>query len=166
MAIRVFVSHRRTDSELATHVANQVKRSGLDTYLDVIDDALLKDGPQLAERLLTRMARCQQLIAVVSAETSGSWWVPWEIGVGSEKGFRMASYSLQVVDLPSYLEKWPSLHSDNDIATYCQLSNEAAAEVSRRERVALSEQARTDIRKSQALDFHTRLNALLGGKTP
>ena len=162
MAIRVFVSHRGTDGDLATHVANQVERHSLDTYLDVIDDALLKDGPQLADHLLARMSECQQLIAVLSNETKGSWWVPWEIGAGSEKGFRMASYSRQFVDLPSYLMKWPDLHSDLDIAAYCRLSQEASAEVARRERMVLSEEARANVRKSQALDFHTRLKAQLG----
>lgn len=162
MAIRVFVSHAGTDSPLATHVAAQVKRNGMDTYLDVIDDALLKDGPQLADNLLERMSQCQQLIAVLANQTKGSWWVPWEIGAGSEKGFRMASYSRQFVGLPSYLRKWPDLHSDDDIATYCRLSQEVAAEVARRERTVLSEEARFNIRKSQASDFHTRLKAQLG----
>lgn len=161
MAIRVFVSHRGIDSDLATHLATQVERRGLDTYLDVIDDALLKDGPELADHLLARMSQCQQLIAVLSNQTKGSWWVPWEIGVGSEKGFRMASYSRQSVDLPSYLRKWPDLHTDTDIAIYCRLSQEVAAEVARRERSALSEEARVDVRKSQALDFHTRLKTQL-----
>lgn len=162
MAIRVFVSHRGTDSGLAAHVADQVERSGLDTYLDVIDDALLKDGPQLADHLLERMSECQQLIAVLSDQTKGSWWVPWEIGAGSEKGFRMASYSRQLVDLPSYLKKWPDLHSDADIATYCRLSQQVATEVARQERMVLSEAARVEVRKSQALDFHTRLKRQLG----
>ena len=134
----------------------------MDTYLDVIDDALLKDGPQLADHLLARMSECQQLIAVLSIQTKGSWWVPWEIGAGSEKGFRMASYSRQFVDLPSYLKKWPDLHSDPDIAAYCRLSQDVAAEVARQERMVLSEEARVDIRKSRALDFHTRLKIQLG----
>lgn len=163
MAIRVFVSYTRSDTSLATHLAGQVRRNGLDTYLDIIDDALLKDGPELAEHLLTRMAQCQQLIAVVSTATKDSWWVPWEIGVGSEKGFRMASYSQQFVNLPSYLKKWPSLRSDLDIATYCRLSSETASEISRRESIGMSEAARADIRKSHALEFHTRLKSLLGG---
>ena len=161
MAIRVFVSHRSTDSILAAHVADQIKLNGLDTYLDIIDDALIKDGPQLADHMLARMDRCQQLVAVVSATTQDSWWVPWEIGVGSEKGFRMASFSRGFVDLPSYLKKWPALHSDDDIAKYCRLSKLADAAVRRRERTAMSEESRFRIRKSEALDFHTRLKAQL-----
>ena len=162
MAIRVFVSHRSTDSSLAAEVAAQIEVNGLDTYLDIIDDALIKDGPQLADHLLGRMNRCQQLVAVVSGSTKDSWWVPWEIGVGSEKGFRMASFSRYFVDLPSYLKKWPALRSADDIAKYCRLSKEADAEVRRRKRITMSEEGQLRIRKSEALDFHTRLKAQLG----
>ena len=85
MPIKVFISHKDSDSELAERVARRVRFNGMDTYLDTIDDALAKDGPDLAELLVARMSSCQQLIAVVSSQTKDSWWVPWEIGVGSEK---------------------------------------------------------------------------------
>ena len=116
---KVFVSHKKEDATLAEKVARRIRLNGLETYVDTIDDALLKDGPDLAEHLLRRMGECQQLIAVVSTSTKGSWWVPWEIGVGSEKSFRMASFSETYVTLPSYLEKWPALHTDQHIDQYC-----------------------------------------------
>jgi hypothetical protein len=161
MAKKVFISHKNTDSLLAARVAHRVRVNGLDTYLDVIDDALLKDGPDLADLLLERMSKCDQLIAVVSESTKTSWWVPWEIGVGSEKGFRMASYSERYISLPSYLEKWPDLHSDSDIDLYCRLSERADAEIRNRTRSMLNEDAHLSIRKGQALDFHKALRAEL-----
>lgn len=161
MAKKVFISHKNTDSALAARVAQRVRLNGLDTYLDVIDDALVKDGPDLADLLLERMSKCDQLIAVVSESTKTSWWVPWEIGVGSEKGFRMASYSERSISLPSYLEKWPDLHSDLDIDLYCKLSERADAEIRSRTRTILNENARMNIRKSEALDFHKTLRAEL-----
>ena len=161
MAIKVFVSHSSDDTQLAKWVADHIELNHLDTYLDAVDDALMKDGPSLANHLLTQMGQCQQLVAVVSTATKQSWWVPWEIGVGSEKGFRMASYSRQNVMLPSYLEKWPTLHSSADIELYCRLSRSTDAAIKSRSRVALSEQAPLYIRKSEATDFHTRLKAQL-----
>lgn len=161
MAKKVFISHKNTDSVLATRVARRVRLNGLETYLDVIDDALVKDGPDLADLLLERMSKCDQLIAVVSTTTKDSWWVPWEIGVGSEKGFRMASYSESHVSLPSYLEKWPDLHSDSDIDLYCKFSAKADDEIQRRFRTVLSEDRRLNIRKSEAQDFHNDLRAQL-----
>lgn len=62
---KVFISHKDTDSALAETVAARVRGNGLKTYLDTIDDVLVRDGPELADHLLERMAECDQLIAVV-----------------------------------------------------------------------------------------------------
>lgn len=157
MVKRVFISHKDSDSLIANRVARRVQMNGINTYLDVIDDALVKDGPDLADLLLDRMSKCDQLIAVVSEATKTSWWVPWEIGVGSEKGFRMASYSERYVSLPSYLVKWPALHTDADVDRYCKLSNRADTEIQRRTISVINEDLRLNIRKSEALDFHKNL---------
>ena len=161
MPCKVFISHKNTDSAVAEEVAQRVRINGLETYLDTIDDVLVKDGPDLADLLLARMGECQQLIAVVSSQTKDSWWVPWEIGVGSEKGFRMASYSEIYVSLPSYLEKWPALHTDRHIDLYCEYSKQTELVVARRTREALTEERRTRVRKSEALDFHKQLKAAI-----
>lgn len=122
MAEKVFISHKNEDSSAATEVSDRIKRNGISTYLDVIDSALTKDGPELADYIRLRMTECDQLIAVVSNSTKESWWVPWEIGVATEKDFRIASFSKEYVSLPSYLEKWPALKSAEDIDLYCQYS--------------------------------------------
>jgi hypothetical protein len=157
MENRVFISHKNSDSALASRVARRVKLNGLETYLDVIDDALVRDGPDLADLLLERMSNCDQLIAVVSDNTKTSWWVPWEIGVGSEKGFRMASYSENYVSLPSYLTKWPALHSEEDIDRYCRLSTRTYTEIRKRTTTALNEDLSLSIIKREALNFHKDL---------
>ncbi len=53
MPSKVFISHKNTDAALAEKVARRVRVNGLETYLDTIDDALVKDGPDLADLLLT-----------------------------------------------------------------------------------------------------------------
>ena len=157
MADRIFISHKNTDTALAISVERRIRANGLDTYLDTIDDALVKDGPDLADMLLQRMQQCNQLIAVVSEQTKDSWWVPWEIAVGSEKNFRMASYSRSFVSLPSYLKKWPELHSVQDIDLYCQFSKRAELEVSLQMGNAYSETAKVSVAKRGAQDFHHKL---------
>lgn len=157
MPDRVFISHKNTDSGLAEAVAKRVRINGMDTYLDTVDDALVRDGPELADLLLERMGQCNQLIAVVSEQTKDSWWVPWEIGVGSEKDFRMASFSRSYVSLPSYLKKWPELHSDQDIDLYCQFSKRADRELSLNMQSAYTESARKRVTKSGTREFHQSL---------
>lgn len=160
---KIFISHKEVDSRLAKKVADRVKENGFRFYLDLIDDALLKDGPDLSDHLLNRMSECQQLIAVVSPSTKMSWWVPWEIGVGSEKGFRMASYSESYVELPSYLKKWPTLHSDSDIDLYCKYSSEISMTLASRTRTILTEERQKTILKEEASNFHRKLLRSLRG---
>jgi len=154
---KVFISHKGDDANIAERVARRVQHNGLGTYLDTIDDALLKDGPDLAEHLLKRMGECQQLIAVISTYTKTSWWVPWEIGVGSEKGFRMASFSDSHVALPSYLEKWPALHTERHIDLYCDYSKQTEGVLTQRMRGMMNEERRLEVRKTESIDFHRKL---------
>ena len=159
---KVFVSHKNSDELVAKRVATRVKSNGLGVYLDSVDPALAKDGPGLSDYLLERMDECQQLIAVVSYSTASSWWVPWEIGVGSEKGFRMASFcSSSHVDLPTYLEKWPRLRSMEDVDLYCQLSAQAERNIRAATAGVFSESRRMDVRRDRAMDFHRNLKAVL-----
>lgn len=156
----VFISHKDIDSSAAASVAERIQANGLTVYLDVIDGALSKDGPELADYLLGKMDRCQQLIAVVSRETQSSWWVPWEIGVGSEKSFRMASYATGAVSLPSYLQKWPVLRSLKDVDLYCRLSSNSSSTLSILEAAGIPSQ-RPTVRKSVAANFHRDLKTAI-----
>ena len=158
---KVFISHKKSDASLALLVAARVRQNSLQTYLDTIDDALLKDGPNLADHLLEKMHGCDQLIAVVSPSTKDSWWVPWEIGVGSEKNFRMVSYSESYVSLPSYLKKWPELHSESDIDLYCNLSKSSDQEIALNSRKVLNENSRAQVSKDGARAFHNDLKRRL-----
>ena len=161
MPSKVFISHKNTDAAVAERVERRVSNNGLETYLDTIDDALCSEGPDLADQLLARMGQCQQLIAVVSLQTKDSWWVPWEIGVGSEKRFRMASYSETNVSLPSYLEKWPALHTDEHIDLYCEYSKQTEDNLNRKMAVASTEDHKMEARKSEFLDFHKSLKSAI-----
>jgi len=160
MAQKVFISHKNTDSVIAKRVADRVKAHGLDVYLDVIDPALRKSGPDLADYLLARMAQCQQLIAIISRETQASWWVPWEIGVGSEKNFRMATYATHTAtSVPGYLQKWPVLRSQQDVDLYCKTSRSSQSA----QRLAENYSGiSTASQKKFSNSFHRELRAALG----
>lgn len=158
---KVFISHKNTDSALAEKVARRVRMNGFSVYLDTIDDALTKDGADLADHLLRRMGECQQLIAVISSSTKTSWWVPWEIGVGAEKGFRMASFSEAYITLPEYLQKWPALHTDQHIDLYCKYSTATEGTTNRKLRQVYTNERQKEVRMSEAKDFHKRLRAAI-----
>ncbi|OWK25703.1 hypothetical protein AJ87_07450 [Rhizobium yanglingense] len=69
----------------------------------------------------TERAKCTQLLAVVSEKPQQFWWVPWEIGVATEKDFPLASFLGGGAPPPEYLRKWPYLQNDLDINRYAKL---------------------------------------------
>lgn len=123
--IKVFISHQSADSVTAARVAARLKVQGLDTYLDVIDPYIKKNGEDLAEHIRDEMSKCTQLLAVVSFATRDSQWVPWEIGVATEKDYPLATYSLASSPPPEFLQRWPYLRSDSDIDEYVKASKAA-----------------------------------------
>ncbi len=158
MNIKVFISHQMNDSKIAEEIAHRLKIiHDIDSYLDVIDPSI-RHGDDLAEHIRYEMGKCNQLLAVVSYNTRNSWWVPWEIGVASEKEFPLATFLNNVDITPEYLEKWPHLHSISDIDSYAYVSK-----LSRNNyvsnRAALGERAS---RSKSTQNFFTDLRRELG----
>lgn len=91
------------------------------SYLDAVDPALDKKGEDLAAYLRDRMGSCTQLLAVVSAATQTSQWVPWEIGVATEKDFPLATYS-DGTRPPEFLAKWPFMTNFAQLDIYAEVS--------------------------------------------
>jgi hypothetical protein len=61
-------------------------------------------------------------MAVVSEVTKLSWWVPWEIGVATERRYPLATFGAGRCELPDYLRKWPYLAAESDIDTFVRIS--------------------------------------------
>jgi len=121
--MKVFISHQRADSTIAAEIANRLKTAHqIDSYLDVVDAVILRDADDLADHLRTEMGKCTNLIAVVSPATATSWWVPWEIGMATEKDHPLATFARASSALPSYLKKWPYLTSMTDVDAYARQS--------------------------------------------
>ena len=128
--MKVFISHQQADSQRAVVVATRLKtHHSIDSYLDVIDPGIRTSGDDLADHVRKELGKCTQLMAVVSEATRLSWWVPWEIGIASEKDFPLATFAGQTTDLPDYLKKWPYLRTEADVDFYAEASKKAAREL-------------------------------------
>ena len=58
------------------------------------------------DALLTAISKSDTMIVIVSDETQGSWWAPWEIGVSTPFGLPKGMYKPQTNKLlPTYLRK-------------------------------------------------------------
>lgn len=113
----VFLSHKREDTNQTLFIANYLRSHSIKCYVDVFDPEL-QTTDDITSKLRERIALCTHLMAVVSNYTEKSWWVPFEIGVGTEKDRRITSFQLNQVILPDFLTKWPVLKTNRDLNTF------------------------------------------------
>jgi hypothetical protein len=157
--MKVFISHQQQDSLLAGTIARRLKDGhGIDSYLDLIDPNSSQTGNALGEYLRVQIASCTQLLAVVSSNTKGSWWVPWEIGIATEKDYPLATYAGESTSLPEYLKKWPYLTSSHDLDAYARVSLNAARTLRLRKGITTDSAAQ----RTATSEFFRDLRAALG----
>lgn len=118
--MKVFISHQLKDATAAKMVYDTLRYNGIEAYLDLLDSALLKDGRQLTSHIVSKIGESTDVIAVVSDNTKESWWVPFEIGVATDKPRPIATFICKQVSLPEYLDFWPHLYTTSDIVKYVQ----------------------------------------------
>jgi hypothetical protein len=156
--MKVFISHKSVDAALATRVADRLLLvHQIQSYLDVVDPALDRKGEDLASYLRDRMGTCTQLLAVVSRSTETSQWVPWEIGVATEKDFPLATYS-DGTRPPEFLAKWPYMTNFAQLDIYAQVSKASNSLYETRRFTTTAGTARSDAVKS----FYSTIRSRLG----
>jgi len=159
--MKVFISHQKADSILAGKISAYLKvHHQIDSYLDLIDPNASQAGDQLGEYLRNEMGKCTQLMAVVSENTKGSWWVPWEIGVATEKDHPIATFAGDNTVLPEYLKKWPYLKTESNLDAYARASKLALSEYNRRK--SYSFESAESRQNSSTQEFYRSIRASLG----
>jgi len=119
--MRVFLSHQKTDGPKAAEISARLRiYHGIESYLDVIDTQLGKTGPDLAAYLRREIGKCTHLLAVTSFATRESQWVPWEIGVATEKEYPLATFADYSSAIPEFLAAWPYLRTMIDVDAYAR----------------------------------------------
>lgn len=81
----VFVSHRHADAALAASLATDIKSWGYDVWLDIWDPQLQSVPPGahpavIAAIIEMALLNSTHVLAVMTANTKGSSWVPYEYG--------------------------------------------------------------------------------------
>jgi hypothetical protein len=111
----VFISHRTADDSLAKEIYNRLTQvHGINCF---IDDFMPSTTPEkVTSVILENLNRCTHLMAVLTDNTEGSWWVPYEIGVAEQASRAITSYSnMGCAKLPEYLWHWPVLKGPTGI---------------------------------------------------
>ena len=102
----VFVSYQRSDQITALALAKHLDQCGRHVFIDIHDDTLVLGQRDLDSALITAINNASTMLIIVSDETQGSWWVPWEIGVSTPFHKPRAMYKPQTMkQLPAYLAK-------------------------------------------------------------
>jgi hypothetical protein len=129
---RLFVSHRRSDEPRARDVAALAQAAGFQVWLDVLDpvfQGLLQPGQdyeptprEIAIFIEIALLNCTHVIAVITPDTRGSMWVPYEYGRvkdSSPHSLRAACWiDARVTDAPEYLELGVRTATDAEITTW------------------------------------------------
>lgn len=116
----IFISHKKDDEELALAVFRCVQYRGLVPWIDVLDDSIDGDGPELDAKIQDIITNSFSLLAVVSEATHQSWWVPFEIGIAFDQQRILASYVEQFRGtLPTFLEKHPKVRNHANLHQWC-----------------------------------------------
>ncbi|WGL26770.1 toll/interleukin-1 receptor domain-containing protein [Pectobacterium brasiliense] len=159
--VKVFISHQVGDSSIANKIERYLRGAyGIESYLDTIDPTI-QNGEDLAEYIRSQLTNCTQLLAVVSEKTQESWWVPWEIGVASEKNYPLATYAEGSSLLPEYLRKWPYLRNEKDLDYYAQVSKKSkSSTASLKRRMGSESNSNTNINSTR--EFYNDLRRKLG----
>jgi hypothetical protein len=156
--MRVFVSHQREDADIATGVAQRLVSNRVAAYVDVFDPLIGKTGDELGDYIRGVMGTCTHLMAVVSERTRGSLWVPWEIGIATEKEFPLSTFAGGECDLPEYLKKWPYLKRREQIDKWVEASRQANRNVPSRR--YLTEEA--SVTRARTKEFYKEVRRALG----
>lgn len=160
--VKIFISHISIDEEYAKKIAEILDKHGLEYYLDK-EDRLLdgEDFHGMPDHLREKINECNHIIVLVSDFTVKSWWVPWEIGIATEKGLRIATYILQNYshyELPSFLKNWPILKKIEDIDTYADEAINMPLNIMEAGTENLND---LEKRRSSAHEFHQKLKERL-----
>lgn len=127
--MKIFISHKQEDQEVALMVQRTLETTGVDAYLDVLDNTIENDGEKLTKHIREKLHECTDIIVILSNNTKKSWWVPFEIGMATEKDMPIANYLMNYELLPEYLEYWPRLKKLQDVKTYVEVRNKVTRQV-------------------------------------
>lgn len=157
----VFISHRTADDHVANAVYLRLTRvHSIKCYLDNFDDEAKSAGQSRITRLIVdRLTACTNLLALVTVNTRGSWWVPFEVGVARQAPRMITSFTtLDDSELPEYLKEWPILRGENAIDIFAAAYKR---QLSSATRILLAEQAGRSAAFSSVDAFHKELKSAL-----
>ena len=155
----VFISHRTADNVIARKVYDRLTyKHGIKCYLDDLDKET-DHSSRITALIVNRLNSCTNLLVLITRNTRGSWWVPFEVGVARQAPRSITSYTdLPQGELPEFLTEWPVLRGESAVDTFAGHYKRQAETVKRTlvENKGLASEGVASISK-----FHRELKAAL-----
>lgn len=126
--MKVFISHKQEDSITARLIENELKKLNINYYLDLLDDTITENGKTLTDHIRANLEGCTDMIVIMSQNTRYSQWVPFEVGLATERDMPTATFLKEDVLLPEFLQYWPRLKKCTDIIKYVSVRKQVDAE--------------------------------------
>ncbi|PVZ15467.1 MULTISPECIES: toll/interleukin-1 receptor domain-containing protein [unclassified Pseudomonas] len=159
----VFISYRHTNRSDALAVQECLSASGVPCYLDVMDEAS-KVTSDITGLITQRIRDASHLLVIVSHQTQGSWWVPFEIGEATITDVRISTFQIDQLPLPEYLEHWPVMRTYGDLTQFVlEYRKDLVATMESFDRRTGMERVLGTASRRTADDFHRALKARLKG---
>jgi hypothetical protein len=159
----VFISHRTADDAIARQVANRLRTThSITVYIDDIDQEVQRaqGTAAITALLVKRINACTNLLAIVSQNTQGSWWVPFEVGVARQSPRVITTMTNQADSaLPEYLLEWPRLRGDAAIDTFARIYKAQSRILTEQ---VLEKRAPFSVQMSHVDQFQAALKTALG----
>ena len=154
--MKIFISHKKEDEYTAFGIQQVLENMGIEAYLDILDDTISDNGEKLTKHIRKKLRECSDVIVVLSDNTKRSWWVPFEIGMATEKDMPIANYLTSYEKLPEYLEYWPRLKNQQDVKKYVEVRNKVARQVVLEKQLNHSYYDRADSNISETQKFYEK----------
>ena len=122
IGVRVFISHRQADKQKALDIAKFLEKNNVEYWIDVLDPDLAnaEDNAIVVTNIIEMaLLNCSHVIALMTNNSKGSQWIPYEFGRVKEKRLMVenaATYKYKLTNaLPEYMLLSPILSSDNEL---------------------------------------------------
>lgn len=125
--MKVFISHKKEDAQIALDLSRQLEKNGVSFYLDVLDASVTCDSKRLTDHIKAALNDCTDIMVVMSENTRFSQWVPFEIGMSAQRDMPTVTFLKSEVALPEFLAFWPRLKRIVDVDAYVQVRNRTKA---------------------------------------
>ena len=120
MNVKVFISHKKEDKPKALWMQSYLRSKGIDSFLDITDRKPL-GYRTVTEWIVANLRESTHLIVIISENTKGSMWVPFELGVGYERNEGIGTFlNGSVYNLPDYLWEFPIMKTTYDLDSFIE----------------------------------------------